>query len=308
MARRPQAHELIVGVSTDPVFGPVILFGQGGTAVEVMADSAIQLPPLNRVLALDLISRTRVARLLQGYRNRPPADMDAICDTLMRISALVTDIDELIELDINPLLVDENGVIALDARVKIGPARPDRLAIRPYPDELEETCQWQGPEGLQPILLRPIRPEDGEEHVRFFKALESDDVRLRVFTHMNELLPAQLARLTQVDYDREMALLAVRQRADGSWETLGVVRAIADPDNQKAEFAIIVRSDLKGHGLGRLLMNKIIDYCKRRGTGEIIGEALARNRGLIRLVQSLGFEVKRPDRGDDTVSLRLPLQ
>jgi acetyltransferase len=234
--------------------------------------------------------------------------MDAICDTLMRISALVTDIDELIELDINPLLVDENGVIALDARVKIGPARPDRLAIRPYPDELEETCQWQGPEGLQPILLRPIRPEDGEEHVRFFKALESDDVRLRVFTHMNELLPAQLARLTQVDYDREMALLAVRQRADGSWETLGVVRAIADPDNQKAEFAIIVRSDLKGHGLGRLLMNKIIDYCKRRGTGEIIGEALARNRGLIRLVQSLGFEVKRPDRGDDTVSLRLPLQ
>ncbi len=308
MARRPQSHELIVGVSTDAVFGPVILFGQGGTAVEVLSDTAIQLPPLNRVLIEDLISRTRVARLLKGYRNRPPANSDAIYDTLMRISALVTDIDELVELDINPLLADEDGVIALDARVRIAPARPDRLAIRPYPNELEEARQWPGPTGMLSILLRPIRPEDGEEHIRFFNALEPEDVRLRVFTQMSAMQPSQLARFTQVDYDREMAFLAVHQRADGSWETLGVVRAIADPDNQKAEFAIIVRSDLKGFGLGRLLMDKIIDYCRRRGTGEIIGEALSHNRGLIRLVQSLGFEVKAPGHGEDTVALRLPLQ
>ncbi|WP_151445637.1 bifunctional acetate--CoA ligase family protein/GNAT family N-acetyltransferase [Lacisediminimonas profundi] len=303
MARRPLAHELIVGVSTDPVFGPVILFGQGGTAVEVMSDSAIQLPPLNRVLARDLVSRTRVARLLQGYRNRPPADIDAICDTLMRISALVVDLDQVVELDINPLLADERGVIALDARVRIGPSRSDRLAIRPYPEELEEAIQWRG----QDVLLRPIRPEDGEEHVRFFEALDPDDVRFRMFTRMRELSPSQLARMTQIDYDREMAFVAVRRRADGTSETLGVVRAIADPDNQQAEFAVIVRSDMKGHGLGSLLMNKIIDYCRSRGTGEIIGEALAHNRGLIRLVLGLGFEVRAGEHGDDTVTLRLPL-
>ncbi|MDB5798981.1 MAG: family N-acetyltransferase [Paucimonas sp.] len=304
MARRPQAHELIVGVSTDPVFGPVILFGQGGVAVEVLSDSAVELPPLNRILARELVNRTRVSRLLQGYRNRPAADFDAICDVLMRVSALVTDLDEVIELDINPLLADQHGVIALDVRVRIGAANPQRLAIRPYPDELEQAIEWRG----QTVLLRPIRPEDGEEHVRFFKSLDPEDVRFRVFTRMSELLPLQLARLTQIDYDREMAFIATRRRADGSDETLGVVRAIADPDNEKAEFAVIVRSDMKGHGLGRLLMERIIDYCRQRGTGEIIGEALAYNRGLIRLALSLGFEVKASGHGDDTVSLRLPLK
>ena len=305
MARRPDAHELIVGVATDPVFGPTILFGQGGIAVEVMNDSALALPPLNMVLARDLVSRTRVSKLLKGYRNRPPADLDAVCRVLIQVSHLVIDIPELVELDINPLAADGRGVIALDARARLAPAGAggvERLAIRPYPKELEDIIAWQG----ETVLLRPIRPEDGAAHEAFFYALDQDDVRLRLFTGVRELLPSQLARLTQIDYDREMAFIASRKRPDGGFETLGVARAVADPDNLQAEFAIIVRSDLKGKGLGRILMERLIAYCRSRGTGEIVGEALSRNRAMIDLVRRLGFEVRRRA-GEDTVLMRLKL-
>jgi acetyltransferase len=264
----------------------------------------MELPPLNLALAQSLIARTRVAKLLQGYRNRPPADMVAIGRTLVALSQLVIDLPEIVELDINPLLADAQGVIALDARVKL--ARPEpgarRLAIRPYPKELEEWISWHG----KPLLLRPIRPEDGEEHLRFFKALDPEDVRLRIFSRMRELRPEQLARLTQIDYDREMAFIASRRRDDGSFETLGVARAIADPDGNTAEFAIIVLSGLKGQGLGRLLMEKLIDYCKSRGIREIVGEALHSNRALLGMVRKLGFST-HPAVGDETEVLRLPL-
>jgi acetyltransferase len=306
MARRPQAHELIIGVATDPVFGPVLLFGKGGIAVEVTADHAMELPPLNMPLAKAMMSRTRVYRLLRGYRNQAPADVDAIARTLVKLSHLVTDIAEIAELDINPLLADGKGVLALDARVKLSPRTVgegrNRLAIRPYPKELEETVDWQG----EQLLLRPIRPEDGEEHLRFFNALDPEDVRFRIFSRMRELQPSQVARLTQIDYDREMAFIASRKKPDGAFETLGVVRAIADPDNTKAEFAIIVRSDMKGHGLGVMLMNKVIGYCRSRGTGEIVGEALINNRPLLDMVRHLGFEV-HPAVGEGTAVLRLPL-
>jgi acetyltransferase len=306
MARRPHSHELIVGVSTDPTFGPVILFGHGGVAVEVTADRAIGLPPLNMVLAREMISRTRVAKLLAGYRDRAPADLDAICDTLIRVSQLAADIAEIAELDINPLLADSKGVIALDARVRVTSpptGGAERFAIRPYPNELEEQIEWDGGTLL---LLRPIKPEDGAAHLAFFHALDPDDVRSRTFVRMRELQVPQLARLTQIDYDREMAFIATRQNADGAWETLGVARAIADPDNVAAEFAIIVRSDLKGKKLGRILMEKLIDYCRRRGTRQMVGEALRYNQGLLRLVRGLGFEVT-PSPEPDIVSLRLDL-
>jgi acetyltransferase len=308
MARRPQAQELIIGVTTDPTFGPVILFGQGGIAVEVTADHAIGLPPLNRVLAGEMISRTRVAKLLAGFRDRPAADLDAICRNLVQISHLITDIGDIVELDINPLLADSRGVIALDARVRLGAplsaeAAMARMAIRPYPAELEQTVQWQG----QDLLLRPIKPEDGEEHVRFFNSLDPEDVRYRMFIRMRELQPSQLARLTQIDYDREMAFIATRARADGSMETLGVARAIADPDNVDAEFAIIVRSDLKGAGLGHLLMDKLIAYCRSRGTQAIVGEALSYNVGIIELVRHLGFRITHTAEAD-TMNLRLDLR
>ena len=296
MARRPEGHELILGAATDPVFGPVILFGQGGMAVQVADDYAVALPPLNAVLARDMIERTRVARLLAGYRNRPAADMDAIVATLVQVSRLVADIPEIVELDINPLLADANGAIVLDARMRLALADHsgstlDRLAIRPYPRELETSIDFGG----SPVLLRPVRPEDGPAHLRFFDALTPDDVRYRMFVRIRELQPSQLARFTQIDYDREMAFIATRPGPDGLPETLGVGRVVADPDNVSAEFAVTVRSDLKGMGLGRILMQKLIDYCRLRGTREIVGEALPQNNRIIGLVKKLGFEVMRAD-------------
>jgi acetyltransferase len=309
MVRRPEAHELIAGAALDPVFGPVVLFGQGGLAVEAAADHAIGLPPLNTVLAHDLIRRTRVARLLAGYRNHPAANLDAVAAVLVQVSRLIADVPEIVELDVNPLLADANGAVVLDARMRLALADRsgstlDRLAIRPYPAELEETVQWQG----APLLLRPIRPEDGPAHVALFNALTPDDVRYRMFVRVRELGPAQLARFTQIDYDREMAFIATRTGSDGQPETLGVARVVADPDNISAEFAVTVRSSLKGKGLGRMLMNKLIDYCRARGTREIVGEALPQNAPVIGLVKKLGFEVGPVDEDEGVRKFRLPLR
>jgi acetyltransferase len=306
MARRPESVELSVGASTDPVFGPVIQFGLGGTAAAVLGDTAFGLPPLNMVLARDLVQRTRAGQMLAGYRGHPAANVEAVCDVLIRIAHLVTDLAEVVEIEINPLLADSAGVIALDARARLVPATQralDRLAIRPYPDELEETIEWQG----RPLLLRPIRPEDAPAHTRFFAALTPEDVRLRMFVRMRELQPAQLARFTQIDYDREMAFIATRPGPDGQDETLGVARAVADPDNVQAEFAVTVRSDLKGKGLGRLLMQKLIRYCRARGTAELVGDALDENKGILGMTGKLGFKHHR-DLGEGTVRMVLPLQ
>ncbi len=305
MVRRPNAHELVLGVTTDAVFGPVVIFGQGGTAVGVTADRAVALPPLNAVLARDLISRTHVSKLLAGYGGRPPADIGAVTRTLIQLAQLVADIPEIVEIDINPLVADERGVLALDARMRVAPSNAaglDRFAIRPYPEELEEWILWQG----QKVLLRPIKPEDGAQHVEFFNALEPEDIRYRVFTHLRELQGSQLARLTQIDYDREMAFIAVSEHGPGRFETLGVVRAVADPDNIAAEFAIIVRSDLKGQGLGPILFKKLIDYCRSRGTRELVGEALADNQRLIGLTRRFGAALTHSEPG--IVALRIDVR
>ena len=306
MERRPGAMELTMGVTVDATFGPVILFGQGGAAVEIVDDHAVGLPPLNNVLARDMVSQTRVAKLLAGYENHPSADMEAIYRTLIQISHLVIDIPEIVELDINPLLVDHSGVVALDVRMRVvmanAAASVDRLAIRPYPQELEELITWQG----QSLLLRPIKPEDGQAHVAFFAALNSEDVHNRMFTSIHELQPSQLARMTQIDYDREMGFIATRLKPDGEFETLGIARAVTDPDNVQAEFAIIVRSDLKGQGLGPIMMEKLIYYCRRRGTQLMVGDTFSHNTRLIGLVKKLGFGVK-PRPGDNTMQLCLDL-
>jgi acetyltransferase len=183
-----------------------------------------------------------------------------------------------------------------------GSAGADRLAIRPYPAELEQAVSWQG----QPLLVRPIRPDDAAAHIAFFQRLDPDDVRLRMFVRMREIDPAQLARFTQIDYDREMAFIATRTAADGNPETLGVARAIADPDNAKAEFAVIVRSDVKGQGLGTLLMQALVRYCRARGVGELTGEVLAENTRMRRLAADIGFLHTAADR--DGLTLRLPLR
>jgi len=302
MARRSGAHELIVGAATDRVFGPVLLFGRGGTAVEVIGDRAIGFPPLNMNLARELVSRTRVSKLLEGYRGRAPADREAICLTLVQLSQLVVDLREVIGVDVNPLLADDAGVLALDARILIGhPPPSERLAIRPYPSELEETVALRAGGSL---VMRPIRPEDEPAHSRFFQHLEPEDLYLRFFSAVRKAPHSQLARFTQIDYDREMAFVAYAP--DREDETLGVVRAIADPDNKQAEFAIIVRSDVKGQGLGRALVEKMIRYCRSRGTGELVGQVLSENTPMLALAKKLGFGSKF-DREAGALEVRLQL-
>lgn len=304
MVSRPRAHELIVGVATDPVFGPVVLFGQGGTAVEVIRDRAVALPPLNMALAADLVSRTRVAGLLAGYRDRAAIDMRALNTTLLQVSHMACDLAELVELDINPLLADDRGVIALDARVKVRAATAGqadaRLAIRPYPAQLEEQARLNG----RSICLRPIRPEDGPRLQAFYAHATPADMRLRFFLTRREVPQTELARYSQIDYDREMTFIASPEAVgDGM---LGEVRAVCDPDNQSAEFAIQVSTDCQRHGLGRLLMTKMLRYLGERGTRELIGECLVENTGMAHLARSLGFEVKANEDGE-TLSMRLKL-
>jgi acetyltransferase len=304
MASRPFAQELIVGASIDPVFGPVLLFGQGGTAVEVVADRAVALPPLNRVLANDIISRTRVSRLLAGYRDHPPAKLEAICDVLIALSQMLADLPELAELDINPLWADHDGVIALDARVRVSrgsPAGAAHFAITPYPAELARAVTWQG----EPIVIRPIRPEDEAQHRSFVEQLRPEDLRLRFFSVRRELPRSELARLTQIDYAREMAFIAIRTLPDGTVQTLGVARAVIDPDNVDAEFAIIVRSDLKGRGLGHLLMRTLVDLLTQRGTRRLVALVLHENMAMRALARSHGFVLD--EAGSDSDALRFVL-
>ena len=310
MIKLKHAHELIVGASVDPVFGPVILFGQGGTAVEVLADRALALPPLNTPLALAQIERTRVAKLLHGYRDEPAADIPAVAQVLVSVSQLLADVPEIAELDINPLLVNHEGAVALDARVRVSAKRPAgaaHFAIQPYPQHLVESWAWQG----EAVTLRPIRPEDEAQHRRFLEQLDPEDIRLRVFYSRRSIEHSELARLTQIDYAREMAFIATRPTANDGEETLGTVRATVDPDNQTAEFGVIVRSDLKGSGLGHRLMTKMIEHLRARGTHRLVGTVLRENRGMLELAKRLGFqEENNPGDPQDhgTRFIRLPLQ
>ncbi len=305
MARRPGGHELIVGMTSDPIFGPVLLFGQGGTAVEVIGDRAVALPPLNMGLAQDLIERTRIYRLLQGYRDRSGADLEAIKLTLIQISQLIVDVPEIVELDINPLFADEKGVLAVDARIRLETTPltgAERLAITPYPKELEETMTLRCG---RMVLVRPIRPEDEPNHHVFVSRLTPEDIRFRFFGLVQELPHSEMARLTQIDYDREMAFIAVGDDDHGQEETLGVVRTVTDSLNEMAEFSIIVRSDIKGQGLGPRLLDKMIRYCRERGTQRMVGQVLADNRRMLQMVQAMGFERGGVDGDAIEVSLKL---
>ncbi|MEZ5646337.1 MAG: GNAT family N-acetyltransferase [Burkholderiaceae bacterium] len=289
MVRMAHAHELIVGASVDPVFGPVILFGAGGTAVEVLADRALSLPPLNLPLARAQIARTRIARLLQGYRDEPAADTEAVARTLVSVSQLLAQVAEVAELDINPLLVNHEGAVALDARVRVSARRPagaSHFAILPYTEHLIETWDWQD----QTLTLRPIRPEDEAQHRAFLERLDPEDIRLRVFYSRRSIEHSELARLTQIDYAREMAFVATRPVPGDGEETLGAVRVAIDPDNEDAEFGVIVRSDLKGSGLGHRLMRKMIGHLEACGTRRMVGTVLRENSAMLELARALGFQ------------------
>lgn len=289
MVQRQHAQELIVGSMIDSVFGPVVLFGQGGTAVEILADRAVALPPLNIPLAKALVAQTRVSRLLAGWRDTPAVDAQALHRVLLAVSQLLAEIPEIAELDINPLIVNFEGAIALDARIRLSgscPAGAANFAIHPYPAHLEETVQWKG----RSLCLRPIRPEDAALHTDFLQHLDAEDIRMRLFYTKRTMEPSELARLVQIDYAREMAFVAMESGADGQQQTLGVVRAMTDPDNVDAEFGVILRPELKGSGLGLVLMQKMIAYLRGQGTQRLLATVLTCNERMLNLAEQLGFK------------------
>jgi acetyltransferase len=291
MINRPGAHELILGVADDRVFGPVILFGAGGTGAEIINDKAVALPPLDLRLARDLMERTRIYRLLKGYRNRPTADLESIAVALVRLSHMVSDCPEIRELDVNPLLADEKGVLALDARIAVKDTAQIRMAIRPYPRQWvkEETL----PDGM-PVLIRPIRPEDEKYYEAFMDKLNPDDIRQRLFEPMRHVSHSFAARLTQIDYARAMAFIALGTEAS---DMLGVSRISVDPDYKRAEFAVITRSDLKGRGIGWALMKRLIDYAQAENIQELWGQVLIDNAAMLEMCRKLGFIIT-PDAVD----------
>jgi acetyltransferase len=291
MCLRPKARELIIGVADDPIFGPVVLFGTGGTAVEVIDDKALALPPLDLKLAGELIDRTRVARLLKAYRNVPAVDRTALELMLVKVAQLVADLPEVREIDVNPIIADEKGAIAVDARVLIAPvdkgARAHaRFAIRPYPKEWERHYpDWRG----RRIMVRPVRPEDEDLYREFFRNVSENDLRLRFFAPVKEFSHTFIARLTQIDYARAMAFLAFDE---GTEQMLGAVRIHADVNHETGEYAILVRSDLKGLGLGWLLMQIMIEYARAERMRMVEGEVLRDNTTMLRMCTELGFRVE----------------
>lgn len=306
---RPKARELIAGIADDPTFGPVVVFGRGGTAVEVIDDKALALPPLDLRLAHELIGRTRVSRILKAYRDVPAADERAVALILVKLAQLAADIPEVRTLDINPLLADRDGVIALDARVAIAPSRKlhkgrghPRFAVFPYPKEWERTITLS--DGA-PAFVRPVRPEDDALFRAFFARVTDDDLRLRFFQSVKHFSHEFIARLTQLDYARSIALVAIDPR---SGDMLGAVRLHADADYDRGEYGILIRSDLKGHGIGWRLMAIMIEYAQWLGLNIVEGQVLRENSTMLAMCQALGFKTKL-DPDDPTVMVvTLPVQ
>ena len=307
MVVKPNGRELLIGVTSDPVFGPVITFGAGGTAVEVIGDRAVALPPLNAVLARDMIAGTRVSRMLGPFRNLPAADLEALEAVLLRVSEMVCELPALREMDINPLILDEDGAIAADARVVLeyrhtGADRYGHMAIYPYPAHL--VSDWQLPDGTD-VVIRPIRPEDAEL-VRDFVAGLSDEARFFRFMHVLQALSGpMLVRLTQIDYSKEIALVAVTAAAPET--ELGVARFSLNPDGESCEFAIVLADHATGRGLGQKLLTTLIEVARLRGLRRIGGEVLASNHPMLALAQTLGFGVAPVPDNPDLLSISLRL-
>jgi acetyltransferase len=309
MIVRAKARELIVGVADDPTFGPVIAFGQGGTAVEVISDKALALPPLDLDLARQLIARTRVSHILKAYRNVPAADQRAIELLLVKLSQLVADFPEIHEIDLNPVLADETGVLAVDARISVaqvavarrGLSGSPRFAIRPYPSEWVRHMQLR--DGTA-ILARPVRPEDEPLYGPFFAAVTPTDLRLRFFAPIKDFSHSFIARLTQIDYARAMAFVAIDE---ASGAMLGVVRLHADANYVSGEYAILIRSDMKGHGLGWSLMQLMIEYARSEGIRTITGQVLRENAMMLDMCRQLGFHIASDPQEPSSVIVTLQL-
>jgi len=299
----PHGRELMVGVLRDAAFGPVIAFGAGGTTLEILRDRAVALPPLNRFIARALIANTRVAGMLGEFRGMPAIDMEALENVLRRVSEMVCELPHIQELDINPLIADESGIIAVDARIRVDYYTPSteryaHMAVYPYPAHL--VSHWQLPDGTD-ISIRPIRPEDAEIEQAFVRRLSPQSKYFRFMQSLQELTPTMLVRFTQIDYDREMALIAVlgnRSEADrtapeaGDETEIGVARYTINPDGQSCEFALVVADEWRRRGIGSRLMSSLIEIARARGLKTMEGEVLSGNAEMLGLVSRLGFSVQ----------------
>nr|WP_297456904.1 bifunctional acetate--CoA ligase family protein/GNAT family N-acetyltransferase [uncultured Halomonas sp.] len=288
MQRGKHSMQLCAGITRDPIFGPVIVFGIGGYKVNVLADRHVALPPLNMTLADDLISRTHAAKLILEHSRDPRRDIDQLCQLLVKLSQMASDLPELRGLELNPLLLNRDGLVAVDFALDLG--TPARHAIMPYPEELREWVTLD--DGLH-VEIRPIRGEDAPLIAGFHSRLSEESIRFRYFHHKADLSKRDLSTLAQINYDRQMAFIAEHGVANGALddarEMLGVVRVWNDPDNIRTEFSIIIRDDMHGQGLGNLLMNKMIHYCKGVGTLEMFGKIMVDNHPMRALMKHLGF-------------------
>ncbi len=302
MSGKPRGRELYIGLTTDDPFGPVITFGAGGTMIELINDQAMELPPLNQFLARRLIERARVAETLGHWRGAPPVHLEALEQVLLRLSEMVCALPQLQEMDINPIIVDEDGAVAVDARVVIEHAGPQtqayhHLAILPYPAGLEREWPMKGGDLY---TIRPVQPDDAEMLQALVKGLSPESRYFRFVSSMQELPAKMLARYTLIDYDREMALVAVHTdrvpQDDGSFaeteQIIGVSRYITNPDQTTCEFSLVVADGYSGQGLGSRLMLSIMDVARSKGLAEIEGLVLANNDGMLRLMRSLGFRIQ----------------
>ena len=303
MIQKRNGRELVVSVRRDPVFGPAITFGEGGNLVEENRDVAVALPPLNSFLVKDMIRSTRISTRLGEFRNMPAVDMNALELVLLRISEMVCELPWITAMEINPLIVDENGVVAVDANISVDNVSPtadryDHMAIHPYPSHLIST--WTVPDGTT-VTIRPIKPEDAELEVDFVRRLSAETKYYRFMNTMRELPPAMVARLTQIDYDREMAFVATLT-VDGMEKEIGVCRYAVNPDGESCEFAVVVADDWQHRGLARKLMGVLIETARSRGIQYMNGVFLANNERMLKFVQKLGFVLSN-DPEDSSVKL-----
>lgn len=305
MIVKPNGRELMVGVTSDPIFGPLITFGAGGTTVEVMGDRSVTLPPLNGFLVKDLIQRTHVAKMLGAFRHMPPADMQVLESVLLRVSEMVCELPMLMEMDINPLIVDESGALAADARVVVELRQPsaDRyahMAIYPYPTHL--VTNWQLADGTD-LVIRPIRPEDAEIEQEFVRNLSEEARYFRFMNSVQELSEAMLVRFTQIDYSREMALVAVAEESGREVE-LGVTRFAINPDGESCDFALVIADRMRGKGLGHKLMTALMDAARSKGLKLMEGEVLKSNTSMLKLMQRLNFSIENSAEDDSVKKVR----
>ncbi|PKO91118.1 MAG: GNAT family N-acetyltransferase [Betaproteobacteria bacterium HGW-Betaproteobacteria-1] len=305
MIVKPNGRELMVGVTNDPIFGPLITFGAGGTTVEVMGDRSVTLPPLNAFLVKDLIQGTHVAKMLGAFRHMPPADMQALESVLLRVSEMVCELPMLMEMDINPLILDESGVLAADARVVVELRQPsaDRyahMAIYPYPTHL--VTNWQLADGTD-LVIRPIRPEDAGIEQAFVRNLSEEARYFRFMNSVQELSEAMLVRFTQIDYSREMALVAVAEES-GQEVELGVTRFAINPDGESCDFALVIADRMRGKGLGNKLMTALMDAARSKGLKVMEGEVLKSNTSMLKLMQRLNFSIEASADDDSVKKVR----